>query len=265
MTDIADRPAPTPRSTEHVGGLAAQALSIVRSNRTPLRAGADAAPSEAFVAALGRAICQPNDSHAKSVIAAMMDAGIRPEDIIDIYITRVARDLGAAWCEDELGFADVTIGTARLQSLLRELSPATHRVKHKAPSILMIVIGDEFHTLGATMATEQLRRSGNAVRLMMGHSNREILMTVETGEFDAIFLSAALTDRLGDIRELIREIRAEMPKRVPIILGGSIAQAPSGLKEKTGADHVATDPNAALGLCGLTGADMRKDHRVARG
>jgi MerR family transcriptional regulator, light-induced transcriptional regulator len=80
-------------------------------------------------------------------------AGIRREDIADFYVPEVARRLGAAWCEDRTSFADVTVGTARLQGLLREIGPdwfSDARLGDRPPVCVLVVVSrDEFHTLGA--------------------------------------------------------------------------------------------------------------------
>ena len=59
---------------------------------------------------------------ACSVAARKMLAdGVPPERICEKYIPAVARQMGDDWCTDDLSFTTVTIGTARLQYLLREI------------------------------------------------------------------------------------------------------------------------------------------------
>ena len=61
------------------------------------------------------------DSRSTDIVQRLRDMGISDHAIIDHYIPETARRLGADWVADRLGFADVTIGSAKLQSMLREL------------------------------------------------------------------------------------------------------------------------------------------------
>jgi MerR family transcriptional regulator, light-induced transcriptional regulator len=253
MTDSTDR-VTRGRNGGDVGAsvetLASRALGVLASKRTS----AASLLSERFLDALARAVLGPDDQDYRAVVRDMIAARIRPEDITDFYIPEVARRLGAAWCEDGVSFADVTIGTARLQGLLKEVGGrwADHmRLEPDAPGLLVIVMADEYHTLGAMVLCGQLARMGVSVKLAMGQAESDLLAVVAGGQFDAILISAAQGERLAPLRKLVEKIRAAAVRPVPVVIGGSVVTRVTDIKTQTGADHATTDPREALRACGL--------------
>jgi methanogenic corrinoid protein MtbC1 len=253
MTDSMDRASRTRPGADAgatVETLASRALGVLASKRTS----AASLLSERFLDELSDAVRSADGERRRAVVQDMLDARIRAEDITDFYIPEVARRLGAAWCEDGLSFADVTIGTARLQGLLKEIGSEWSdeaRFDPDAPGLLVVVLADEFHTLGAMVLCGQLTRLGASVKLAMGQSEHELLRIVAGGHFDAILVSAAQGERLAPLRKLVEKIRAASVRPTPVVIGGSVVTRVTDIKIKTGADHATTDPREALRACGL--------------
>ena len=253
MTDSMDR-ATRARVGGDVGStvetLASRALGVLASKRIS----AASLLSERFLDELSLAVRSAENGRRRAVVRDMLEARIRPEDITDFYIPEVARRLGAAWCEDGVSFADVTIGVARLQGLLKEIGAAwldDARLDADAPSLLVVVLADEFHTLGAMVLCGQLARLGLSVKLAMGHGESELLRIVAAGHFDAILISAAQGERLATLKKLVEKIRAASVRPTPVVVGGSVVTRVTDIKTQTGADHATTDPKEALRACGL--------------
>lgn len=254
MTDGTDRAIRTRHSVDvatTVETLASRALGVLASKRTT----AASLLSERFLDELGRAVTRLDGSGRETVIKEMLAAHIRREDIADFYIPEVARRLGAAWCEDAMSFTDVTIGVARLQGLLKDVGAAWFSdpgIDPGAPGLLVVVLADEFHTLGAMVMCGQLARLGVSVRLAVGHRDSEIPGIVASGQFDAIFISVSQDERVATLRKLVERIRAASVRPTPVVIGGSVVTRVNDIKSKTGADHATTDPREAMRACGLT-------------
>jgi MerR family transcriptional regulator, light-induced transcriptional regulator len=253
MTDSSDR-ATRNRSSPDAGStvetLASRALGVLASKRIS----AASLLSERFLEELSAAVRGADGMQSRAIVRDMMDARIRAEDIADFYIPEVARRLGAAWCEDGLSFADVTIGSARLQGLLKDIGSHwtdDRRLDPDAPAVLVVVLADEFHTLGAMVLCGQLARMDVSVKLAMGHAESDLLRIVASGHFDAILISAAQGERLAMLRKLIEKIRAASVRPTPVVIGGSVVTRVTDIKTQTGADHATTDPKEALRACGL--------------
>ncbi len=185
-------------------------------------------------------------------MAEMQRAGIGWPDIIDHYIPEAARKLGEAWCEDELSFADVSIGTARLQAMLHELAPEWPDAVAPgldAPDLLLIVMSDCHHTLGAMVAAAQLRRKGCSVRISLGQSRADLIGVLRNGRFDAIMISASSAECLEKVQNLVKNIRRTVLRCPPIILGGTLLEVEPEAEMLSGVDHATSDPGRVLDLC----------------
>lgn len=251
MTDVTDRAARIRGGAgAPVETLASRALDLLASKRLT----AASLLSEHFLESLRASVRSIDGAGRKAVVQEMLDARIRREDIFDFYIPEVARRLGADWCEDRVSFADVTIGVARLQGLLKEIGADWFQgagLEADAPGLLVVVLADEFHTLGSMVLCGQLARCGISVKLALGQEEPDLLRTVAAGQFDAIFLSAAQGERLARLKKLVEKIRGASVRPTPVVIGGSVVTRVSDIETKTGADHATTDAREALRACGL--------------
>lgn len=206
----------------------------------------------------------PEDRHR--VMAQMRRNGIAPEDIIDHVIPAIATVLGHRWTDDRVSFVEVTIGTARLQEIVRalvaqEVSCETNGVRDvntsadpgrvHTPRVLLVIPRPEHHTLGAFVAADQFRRFGYTVDIAIDQHPKQIAATLRDRRYSMIGISVAGRRTLASSRELVDIIRATVTRVTPIVLGGSLLETDQDLKKATGVDHVARTVRDALELCGL--------------
>jgi methanogenic corrinoid protein MtbC1 len=187
-------------------------------------------------------------------VGAMRAAGLPLRDIMDVCIPEAARLLGAEWHDNTRSFADVTIGTARLQALLRELGEEECRefdCDALGPGVAVVVLEHEAHTLGSSLLCQQLRRLGASVQLLVGQCDADVVRCVAEAQFDAVLISAARSEALASARKLVDKLKAPAAFPVPIVIGGAVVSREPDVKMQTGADHVATDAKDALVRCGL--------------
>lgn len=237
---------------------AAQSVRAARRGAAGARAGGRAdqagAMSERLLATLLDAVLTEPEDRCAVVKDALREANVGMSEAVDIYIPEIARRLGADWHENRRSFADVTIGTARLQSLLREMSGwgAPDPVRDAdAPGVALIVLENEFHTLGALVLGQQLRRHGVSVHLIVGQTEAEILQSVAQDRYDAVLISVARSECLASLRKLVDKLRHAISHPAPVVVGGVAIGDESETRILTGADHVAADAREALRKCGL--------------
>lgn len=252
--------------------LAGQALAQVAARVRAGRADPDGSAVERlYAAAIGA------DLRACAKVAgALIADGLPAERICDVHIPATARRMGEDWVNDELPFSTVTIGTARLQGLLRELDldlerGAGHAAGGGIGTVLLVVAPGADHTLGALVLASQLRRRGLSVRLSLGEAPEAMVGAMAGAHFDGVFLSATLAACLPPLAQAVAAIRAAMPVPPPLILGGALVAAGGGeaawdaataTDDMTdsvassgafaGIDHVTCDLDEALRCCGLT-------------
>jgi methanogenic corrinoid protein MtbC1 len=204
-----------------------------------------------------QAVLSADRIDCRVVLQRALGAGIARDDIADLYIPELAREFGVDWCEDSLSFAAVTIGASRLQAMLRELGPewiGDQSANPAAPSILLIVAQDVFHTLGALVLCGQLRRKGLSVRLVLGAQNSELSERLAKTTYDAVFMSSSMGETLESLRRIVDVIRTSSPRSLPVVIGGTILETETSynVTTMTGADYATNIPSEALELCGLT-------------
>ncbi len=201
---------------------------------------------------LAKAVLEPAAKGPAELVEPLSEEGIPVTDIIDLYIPHVARNLGEMWVEDAIPFTDVTMATARLQGMLREVNgawPIQANPAFTAPTVLMIVPEGETHTLGAFVATSQLRRAGASVQLCVGEAPETAMGMVERNDFDMIMISSGHSAGIEPLRRLIRNIRFSLHTNAPIVVGGPVVALEEDLMSLTRADMVTDRPTEALRLC----------------
>lgn len=200
------------------------------------------------------ALSSDRDACHAAVRKALADGFTRIE-VSDRYIPAVAHQLGEMWCADTLGFAEVTIGTARLQALLRELGPEWRsdvKARADAPLILLISPHDDQHTLGTVLVAGQLRRRGYSVRMALDPTPDALRRQVQTMTFDAIFISASQSESLEKLRRMVNFLKTVSEDIPPIALGGGILTEYDNVAALVGAGIATNKIDEAIEHCGLT-------------
>jgi methanogenic corrinoid protein MtbC1 len=239
------------RAGTSVADLASRAIAVLAERRGDR----DVPLSERLLDMLIKAAMNRDDEALTGVVTDMVHSGISEHEIVSLYVPEAARWLGQQWCDDGLGFAEVTIGCARLQQVVRKLSPEPRRSRivggSSDVSVLVVVMPNEHHTLGAVVLASQFRLMGVSVRLVLGEDKPSILRAMTSEDYDGIFFSTSSEERLDELRGFIDKSRNVLSRSMPIVVGGAATQQGLDLKRLTGADHACSDAKEALEVCGL--------------
>ena len=214
---------------------------------------------------LARAVLDSQSPNPAELVELLASEGIPVSDITDLYIPYVARNLGEMWVEDAVHFTDVTVAAARLQGILREVSSSWSGQTNPAfiaPTVLLIVPEGESHTLGAFVATGQLRRAGASVQLCIGEAPETAMGMVEENDYDMIMISSGHSAGIEPLRRLIQNIRYSLHSNAPIVVGGPVVALEEDLMSLTRADMVTDRPTEALRLCMKRGIEINEAKRA---
>jgi methanogenic corrinoid protein MtbC1 len=154
------------------------------------------------------------------------------------------------WTDDDCSFYDVTLGTGRIQRLVREFSHqflADYAYPGSTGRILLCSAPDEQHSLGIAVLAEFFVRDGWDVHVGPGLGSEALLDKVREGEYHLLGFSVAVTSRLSKLQQDIR--RARQVSRNPdikVMVGGSLITEDPSLAERIGADGFATDAASAI-------------------
>jgi len=234
-----------------VKSIASWAMGLIAARRLrddqPLRAD--------LLRSLVQASISPSARAMSALASDLFRQKVSAEDFADRYIVAAAAEMGDAWSDDRMTFAEVTMGMSRLQTLLRELgnswSADLATGAEGAGTVLMVMPSFEQHSLGALVLMGQLRRRGVSVSLALGVPASEVCRRVRLVRYSAILISVACVDRLADLAGFVQKIRSDHGLLPPIVVGGGIMAHPSDVKLETGADAALIDLEQVLQYCGL--------------
>ncbi len=193
-------------------------------------------------------------AHLAAFLRDLVRMKMPPSAVADVYIPAVARELGRAWLDDRLSFLQVSVGSARLQSMLRAIghqwTADTGAVAHSG-ALLLVLPPHEQHTLGAMVLMGQLRRLGVSVRLAIGPSKLDLQRIFSQSRYDGVLISVAASGRLAELSGFVQQIRRAGWAGLPVVVGGPLLATEADLAARVGADAEATTLSAALRICGL--------------
>jgi methylmalonyl-CoA mutase cobalamin-binding subunit len=207
---------------------------------------------DAFTAWLAEIVSSFDPYDQAVVLGALQRARLTSDDLITHCVPQAANDLGHRWACDEMGFARVSLGTARLHGLCHTVGSEWTRNSaiEGGRSILLATLGNEAHLIGASVLAYRLRRNGHSVRAKTQTNAAELIELLDVGCFDGLMLSCCNTYGLETVAEVTRHIKNRACVQIPIILGGSVLHEVDGVKDKTGVTLATNDINAALDLIG---------------
>jgi len=245
---------------DHLRGAALGVLSGLISDPDDRRAESSTAPRARSAATAGDASFPPGDvdRFARLVMGADMarveafldqlrERGLAPEALYQGLVL-VARRLGEWWLDDSCSFSDVTLGTIRLQQVLRALGPwfrGTIECPRPGHRILLVPSPGEQHTFGLFIVADFLAREGWDV---WGETSAGDGMLRIVGDewFDLIGISVGCVSRLDAVAAQIQRLRsASCNRTVGIMVGGPIFVEHPEYAASVGADATAAEGSGA--------------------
>lgn len=202
------------------------------------------------IAELARIVIEHETSVASAYVEALRNQGVPIDAIFMELLAPTARLLGEMWKADQCCFTDVTIGMARLQQIVHELSPEFERENAQAfdgRRIMLLAMPGEQHTLGIMLVEEYFRRFGWECSSIAPKDLRDISRLVRAQHFDVVGLSAGSASVLASVPAAIQAIRkSSVNKAVVVLVGGNVFLENPELASRVGADGMAEDGRHAI-------------------
>lgn len=200
------------------------------------------------------AVCESDPGAVARVLDAFRAARIGPDAVTNEYIPAAARALGVAWEEDRLTFGMVTIGTARLQAMLRQLQQ-DHRADAADPAaqsaVLVLVPPGEQHTLGAMVAAAILRRKGVSVSVQISPDIDDMSKMLADRRFHAALVTIGSIDRVETCVKLVKTLKQTTKGALRVAIGGAVVDECREDLTGAGADLLTNDVETVISEFGL--------------
>lgn len=186
---------------------------------------------------------------AQAFIDGMSQRGMSVETMYLDLLAPAAQHLSYLWSQDLCDFTQVTLGLARLQRLLHQLSPgmaAEQELRSNARRVLLLPVHGEHQTFGLSMVAEFFHHAGWEVDCGSGSSVVDASQMVKQQWFDVVGLSAGSETRLDNLRVCIHEVR-ELSRnpQVAVLVGGAIFAGHPERVKFVGADASGLDGKQA--------------------
>lgn len=242
------------RRAEGAGGGVSQFAAEVVARLVARDNPVDLNLNEALVDRFMAAVAGRDASAFEALKPELKRARISPALLADVYIPEVARRLGEAWEADCVTFADVTMGVARLQAILREIGnawAADATGPTDGPTLLIVLPSGEQHTLGAMVLAGRLRRSGISVCLRIAPNSADLAHLAAQRRFDGALISIACQDKLDVCSKLVKTLKEATGGALRVAVGGAILDLGEDVLKSTGADAATNDIDLALRIIGV--------------
>ena len=176
--------------------------------------------------------------------------GVPLESILLDLLAPAARRLGTLWETDDVDFFAVSLGLARLQTIVRDLStdaPDDDASRGLGGTVLLVPELGEQHTFGLQLVGEFFRRARWDVWMEQPDSAEDYLQLVGDEHFSVVGLAVGSESRLEHVASRIASTRrASRNRAVYVMVGGPIFLQKPELARQVGADATAIDGPSAV-------------------
>jgi MerR family transcriptional regulator, light-induced transcriptional regulator len=203
------------------------------------------------------------DELSQELVATLLDASRHPDDVhhliegaiangwagADIYLQVLPiawHEIGARWQNGQIS-GDEHLATSVIQSAMRSLAPSLPRSPRHGRSVSIAAIDGERHDNGLRMLTDVLDAAGWDVFLLgTALSAFDLVRHLRERSPDAIAIGITRPDCLHSLERAVVAIRAELPYRPFILLGGQGVPRGKAYAYSIDADAWAADPQEAV-------------------
>lgn len=166
------------------------------------------------------------DGAFELAITVLKTHGVSINYIVLDLIPTIARRLGKQWEDDTLSFAEVSIGTNKLERVIHKLDylfQVTQLEKRGDHSILISVFPESQHSLGTLILSNYFIHSGWRVYRPENNSLRSISRELESNNHDAIAISISCDEQLEQLPNTISVLREKSKNpKIKVLIGGPL-------------------------------------------
>jgi len=166
------------------------------------------------------------DGAFELAITVLKTHGVSINYIVLDLIPTIARRWGKQWEDDTLSFAEVSIGTNKLERVIHKLDylfQVTQLEKRGNHSILISNFPESQHSLGTLILSNYFIHSGWRVYRPENNSLKSISRELESNSHDAIAISISCDEQLEQLPNTIRLLREKSKNpKIIVLIGGPL-------------------------------------------
>jgi MerR family transcriptional regulator, light-induced transcriptional regulator len=189
------------------------------------------------------------DRHsAGKMIMEAVDNGISVKDIYLHVFQSSLYEIGRLWQENKITVAQEHYFTAATQLIMSQLYPYISKNEKTGRVLVATSVSKELHEIGVRMVADFFEMDGWSTFYLGANTPTEsIIETIISNKADLLLISATISSHIGEVMELIRNVRSCRECRNPkIIVGGYPFIVDKELWKKVGADGQAENAENAV-------------------
>lgn len=196
------------------------------------------------------ALLENRGRDALAIIRNAHAAGASIEDLHDLVLTRVQRELGRMWSMVEIPIADEHYATRIVERAMDVLTDSMPPPPADGRRVLTLSVGGNQHDIGVRMVAERFELHGwQTLQLGADMPGTDLEWTLSDRSVDLVALSATLVLHVGAAEATIAQLRQGLGKRCPpILVGGQPFTVVPDLWTIIGADGCASDARTAVAV-----------------
>ena len=252
------RPTRQKLTSGDIQGLAKDVLNVARRNLNP----ETSSRIEAASSWLER-YCLSNKFNASTAVNTLTSRGLHADAIVDYCIPKIARNYGQEWTNDTLSFANVSVGCAHLQLVLKHIihERGFNVLDGNGKCVLLTALPPEQHTLGALVLADQLRRLDFSVKMCLGTSTEDVTKSVFENRYHAVLFSASTLEAAEISAQCVNQIRQNYAYQPLVFLGGSVLSSYSREGMPDAFDRVTNKLDVIVNSIENANVTVSKDNR----
>jgi methanogenic corrinoid protein MtbC1 len=176
----------------------------------------------------------------------------QPEIVKVLFIEAVARMLGRKWVDGDCGFVDVTIGSARLQEIIRLLSFEfrSRQPRPWIPYVVLLTPVGEQHTLAQHILGLLFDAMGWSNQILEGDALKGDMLRSAVKLADIVCIGWSNQRLKKEFQDIVATIRSlETGSRTPIVAGGVAALDSVDFLVGLGIDCICDSVYSASRIC----------------
>lgn len=172
---------------------------------------------------LTKALVSKDAKAAAAHVEHQYKSGIGVNALYLELLSPAAALLGTWWEKDEITFAEVTVATGRIYSIMRSL---THHIRPENPPEIHAAFfasapGDD-HILGLKMAVDLARKQGWEIQTSLDTDHDGLIEEITASGLLLIGLSAGGEHSLPSLAKLILALRVSIPDAKILVSGAAV-------------------------------------------
>ena len=186
-------------------------------------------------------------ARAKELIVAALSGGVAVRSLYEHVFTPVQVEVGRLWQVNKISVAEEHYCSAATELIMAQVYVPPPTVQKNGRRMIGMCATGELHDFGARMLCDLFEMEGwDTTYLGANVPVASAVRMIRARKPEVVAISAAMTNRIGSVGEMVRAIRAQADfSRVKIIVGGGAFKLP-GLWRKIGADACAKSAGDAV-------------------